>query len=146
MGSNCGWKGMKKEIGWWKGFDAAILWGYAFKVRSNMGLLVSANVSFMCCFCVLRLCIWKQSSILAGDPSLLCGVLTLFYQFYCKSCVKHMLGVYLELDLFACITCMFSLGHVLDRLTSYTLNIPHLTRHIFHLPYFNPFNNLGKPL
>jgi hypothetical protein len=41
-----GWKGMK-EIGWWKGFGVAILWEYALKVRSNMGLLVSVNVSFI---------------------------------------------------------------------------------------------------
>jgi hypothetical protein len=51
------WEETRKGIGWCGYFYGG---GYVFKIRSNMEFLVSANVSFICCFYALRLCIYTH--------------------------------------------------------------------------------------
>jgi hypothetical protein len=45
----------KEGRSWGDDFGVVLLWGQAFRITLIMGLLVSVNVSFICCFCELRL-------------------------------------------------------------------------------------------
>jgi hypothetical protein len=42
--------------------------GYIFSIRSNMGLCISAKVSFICNLCLLKLYMWNCSSVLSDWP------------------------------------------------------------------------------
>jgi hypothetical protein len=39
-----------------------------FMFKSNVGLCVSVYVSFVCSFCLLRLCVWKRSRVFNRGP------------------------------------------------------------------------------
>jgi hypothetical protein len=49
--------------------------GYVFKIKSNMGLMASVNVTFFCCLCVLR---FYVPMYLPFNTSFLLGVLLPF--------------------------------------------------------------------
>jgi hypothetical protein len=42
--------------------------GYVLIVRSNMGLCMSTEVSFICNLCLLDLCMWHRSIVFSDWP------------------------------------------------------------------------------
>jgi hypothetical protein len=49
-------------------FGYVLLWWLYFITRSNIKLCMSVKVSFICIFCLLKLCMWKRSSVFSNWP------------------------------------------------------------------------------